>query len=39
MLTAGGSKFQSPEAYVIEGFVTEDHALISILNKSDKVAL
>lgn len=33
MHTARGSEFESPEADVVESFVVEDHALISILDK------
>jgi hypothetical protein len=33
LLTARGGQLKSPEADVIEGFVIENHALISILNQ------
>lgn len=32
ILTAWGAQLQSPEAYVIECFIVEDHAFICILN-------
>lgn len=33
LLTAGSAELESPEADVVEGFIVEDHALVSVLDE------